>query len=511
MAVEFQSFPANWRQPLYWVEIDPSKAGLPVQNPIALVVGQAGTISLPAALNIPIIVGSNEDATKFFGAGSQLEAMFRAFFANNWATLVYGLPVAEPAGGTAASGAITVTAPPTAAGVLDLYIAGQQCPVSLIATDTTSTAATAIAAAINNMISLPVTAVAASAVITLTCRWKGITGNDIDVRDSYLGKYGGQQLPPGFAVTYPAGNKLSAGAGVPTWTTAMANLGDEEYEYVALAHTDTGTFTIWDTEYGFGDSGRWGWMRQQFGSVFTAYRDTFANLVTWGKTNNFATISVMDVEPDVPSPVWEMAAAYTSKAARSLMNDPARPLQTLELNGILPAPRHKRFSVAQLNNLSYAGIATQRVDANSILMICRESTMYQKNIYGIPDDAYELTTTLHTLAKIIRNQRQAITSKFPRHKLADDGTRSGVGQAIITPSLMRGELIAQYAVDMANGLVENLRDFKTNLVVERDPNNPNRMNTIYPPDLVNQLRVFAVLAQFRLQYNRGIDQVIAAA
>jgi hypothetical protein len=36
------------------------------------------------------------------------------------------------------------------------------------------------------------------------------------------------------------------------------------------------------------------------------------------------------------------------------------------------------------------------------------------------------------------------------------------------------------------------------------------VNVLYPPDLVNQLRVFAVLAQFRLQYNRGVDSVIGA-
>jgi len=31
------------------------------------------------------------------------------------------------------------------------------------------------------------------------------------------------------------------------------------------------------------------------------------------------------------------------------------------------------------------------------------------------------------------------------------------------------------------------------------------VNVLYPPDLVNQLRIFAVLAQFRLQFDRGID------
>ena len=240
------------------------------------------------------------------------------------------------------------------------------------------------------------------------------------------------------------------------------------------------------------------------------YRDTYANLIIWGENNNSAVISVMAMEPDIPMPSWEVAAAYTSKGARSYMNDPARPLQTLELNGVLPPPKHKRFLLSQLNNLSYSGMATQRVDANNNLMIARESMMYQRNVYGIPDDAFELGTTLHTLAKLFRNQRQAITSKYPRHKLADDGTRYGVGQAIVTPSVIRAELVAEYAVDEYNGLVENLNAYKQNLIVERDPNNPNRVNVIYPPDLVNQMRIFAVLAQFRLQYNRGVDTVIAA-
>jgi hypothetical protein len=31
---------------------------------------------------------------------------------------------------------------------------------------------------------------------------------------------------------------------------------------------------------------------------------------------------------------------------------------------------------------------------------------------------------------------------------------------------------------------------------------------LYPPDLINQLRIFAVLAQFRLQYDRGVDTAI---
>ncbi|MNE96793.1 hypothetical protein D3C80_1950400 [compost metagenome] len=50
------------------------------------------------------------------------------------------------------------------------------------------------------------------------------------------------------------------------------------------------------------------------------------------------------------------------------------------------------------------------------------------------------------------------------------------------------------------GIVENAEAFAANLIVERSSTNPNRLNVLYPPDLVNQLRIFALQYQFRLQY-----------
>jgi phage tail sheath gpL-like len=160
----------------------------------------------------------------------------------------------------------------------------------------------------------------------------------------------------------------------------------------------------------------------------------------------------------------------------------------------------------ELNAMATSGLAIQKCWAGSgFPQIAREQTTYQLNLYGYGDDAWELVTTLHTLAKLIRNQRHAITSKYPRHKLANDGTRFGPGQAIVTPGVIKAELIGQYRIEEYNGLVEDARNFKRHLIVERDPNNPNRLNTLWPPDLINQLRIFGVLAQFRLQYDRGID------
>ena len=518
MPISFSQIPSNIKIPLYYVEVDPSMAGLPALLLPALLVGTmlASTAGAAGQPNVPTPIGSQAQADAAYGQGSELSLMFKSYFANNFGNVVYGLGVAEPTAGTAATGTITVTTPPTEAGEIALYIGGEKVAVDVAASDTTNNVATAIADAINAMDDLPVAAVAATGTVTLTCNWKGVTGNDILVSLNYFGGIGGEMTPPGLVLTLPTGGtntpgSLSGGAGVPVFTTAISNLGEQVFEYVALPYTDSTSLLAWEDEYGFEDTGRWGYLRQLYGHIFSAKRDTYPNLIAWGETQNNGVTSVMAVETASPSPIYEWTAAYTAKAQRALINDPARPLQTLSLAGIRLAPLHTRWDAVELQGLASNGLATQKPGSNNLPMISRESTTYQLNLYGTPDTAYELVTTLATLAHLIRTQKQAITSKFPRMKLANDGTRFGPGQAIVTPAMIKAELISEYATDQFNGLVENTSAFVQNLLVERDDTDPNRVNVLYPPDLINQLRVFAVLAQFRLQYNAAIDASAAGA
>lgn len=522
MPVSFSNIPANWRQPLYWVEVDPSMAGYPYYRQPALLVGAINTDPLvttgtppityttpTAQVDVPIPVGSQAQADALFGKGSHLANMFRVFFANNTSQEVWGLPV-DIASGAAAEHTITLAGTTYVAGTLHLYVGSQHVPISIDSGDTPTTAAATAVSAINANMDLPVIAAAAAGVITLTVKWNGVDGNDLLLGCNYAGAVGGEILPGG--MDPPVFANSTPGTGVPDFSNAIAALGETPAEYVALPYTDAQSLLDWDDEFNFADSGRWGWMRQLYGHIFSAHRGAsgtsgYSDLVAFGATQNKATLSVLGIEKLAPSPVWEWTAAYCGKAGRALINDPARPLQTLQLQGCLPALGQDRFNLQELNVLAGSGIATQRTLTGNIPMIARETTTYQLNLYGHSDDAYELVTTLSTLSRLIRNQRYVVTTKFPRHKLADDGTRFGAGQAIVTPNSIKAELIAQYRLDEFNGLVENADAFINALVVERDSLDPNRVNVLYPPDLINQLRVFAVLAQFRLQYDRGLGDI----
>jgi phage tail sheath gpL-like len=457
--------------------------------------------------NVPIYVADKADAQAFFGAGSMLERMANAFFNNNFAARLVFLPLLDPSAGVAASGSITCSAPPNGSGIVTLYIAGQRVQVGVTGTETAANMATNLAAAINAIPTMVVTAAVDgtnTAKVNITCKWKGATGNDISFIFNYGGSLAGEAFPSGIAYTVVA---MASGAGAPSDVAAIAAMGDDEYDYCCVPYTDSVTLGDFETEFGFGDTGRWGWMRQLYGSIFTARRDTYANLMTWGATGNSPVSSVMAVEPGSPSPVWEWAAAYTAQAARAFLNDPARPLQTLEFTGILPAPKGARFNKTQLNNMASTGLAVQQTSPDGPPMIMVEASRYQKNVYGQGDTAYFVITTLHTLAAIYRRLLQSITSKYPRHKLANDGTRFGPGQAIVTPNVIRAELVAQYREMEYDGLVENPAAFASHLIVERDDNNPNRCNVLYPADIVNQLRTLAILSQFRLQFST-LDQTV---
>ena len=60
MPVSFNSIPANWRMPLYWVEVDPSMAGYPRSRLTSLLFGLM-TSEGTAVPNVPIPVPSQAD------------------------------------------------------------------------------------------------------------------------------------------------------------------------------------------------------------------------------------------------------------------------------------------------------------------------------------------------------------------------------------------------------------------------------------------------------------------
>lgn len=494
MTVSFNTIPANVRVPLFYAEVDNSQAGYFSQALRTLIIGQKLAAGVAVA-DTPILVSRSDEAKTQFGIGSMLARMHEVYRANDSFGEVWCLPLSDNGAGVAASGTLTVTGPATAAGTINLWVGAQRVQVAVAASDSANTIAAAIDAAINADTTLPVTSSVATNVVTVTARHKGTLGNAIKLQLNYRGYAGGESTPTGVAVAIVA---MSGGTADPTLTTALAAMGDEEYDFIIMPYTDSTSLDALETVMD-DNTGRWAYNRQIYGHVYTAKADSFANLVTLGGLRNDQHASIAGYETGVPNTPWEYAAAYGARNAVFIAADPARPTQTGELVGILPAPAGSRFIMTERQTLLGSGIATSYVGGGAV-RVERAITTYQKNLWDQADPSYLDSETMHTLAYVLRRLRYNVTQKYPRHKLANDGARFGAGQAIVTPSVVRGEILSEYAALEEMGIVENAKAFAANLIVERDANDPNRLNVLYPPDLVNQLRVFAVLAQFRLQY-----------
>lgn len=488
MSVSFNSIPSNIRVPLVYIEFDNTRAvkGSPQIMHKILVLGQR-LASGSVAAGVPTQITSEAQAEQAFGRGSMLSAMFKALKAANRYTETWVIALDDNAAGVLASGTLTFTGSPTEAGTFNLYIGGQRVQAAIASAATPTEVATAVAAAINAATDLPVTAISALGVVTITARHKGESGNGIDLRLNY---YTGEKMPLGLAVAIVA---MAGGTANPNISAAIAAMGSEWYNTIIMPYTDAANLVLLEAEL---DS-RWGPTKMIDGIAYTAFRGTHSATGTFGTGRNNKLVSCMGTSI-APQPPYIWAAVYGAIAAASLSIDPARPLQTLPLPGIMPPAITARWTLEERNLLLFDGIATSSVDSGGHVLIEREITMYQKNAFGVMDPSYLDVTTPATLSYIRYATRARITQKFPRYKLANDGTRFGPGQAIVTPSRIRDELIALMREMELAGLVENVEQYKKDLIVERDANDQNRVNVLAPPDLVNQFRIYAEQTQFIL-------------
>lgn len=335
---------------------------------------------------------------------------------------------------------------------------------------------------------LAVHASVATATVTVHANNAGAVGNELDIRENY--QPDSEATPAGvtLAITQP-----SAGATNPSLTALISAMGDTWYHLLAHPFTDATSLTSLETEL----ADRFGPMRMIDGHAFTAKDDTLAAVGTLGDTRNSKHSSIIRTN-DSPTPPGEYAAHVAAVAAYHLQIDPARPLQTLPLPFVKAPAEADRDTLEERNLLLYDGISTTKVGGGDLVQIERLITTSQTNAAGSPDTAYLSVETMFTLMFLRYSFRNRWATRYPRHKLANDGTRVAAGQAIMTPALARAECVAWFKDMMDLGLVEGLEQFKADLVVERNALNPNRLDITLPPDLINQLIVTAAQIQFRV-------------
>lgn len=488
------NIPDDFRVPLVIIDIDNSQAldSAPAQSRKIIVIGQQSATGSAAVLTSNRIT-SDGSAEQLYGKGSMLAEMVKTLRKGNSYTELWAMGMADIAAGNAAKAELAITGPATDAGTLALLVNGVSVQVGVAADDTADTIATAIIAAVNKLPATQVTAAlkeSSTSVVTLTANWKGTTGNGMDARLNY---YPGEQSPAGVKVTITG---FKGGTGTPDISAVVAALGDDWYTDIVFPYNDTQSLNTIRDEL----LERWGPLKMIEAQLWTAFRGTHAESGTFGETRNDWLISCIGTNL-APQPYWLWAASYGGIASYYLANDPARPLQTLVLTGILAPAKDIRWDMPERNLLLKDGIATHYVDAGGNVCIEREITMYRVNQFGDPDTSYLDVQSPATLGRIRYVIKNRFSNRYPRHKLAGDDVLDLLdpGQPVMTPKIARGELLDIALSELIPaGLVEDFEDYKDTLDVYLDGTDKNRLNFICHPNLVNQLRVMAGLIQFKL-------------
>lgn len=493
MAVQFNRIPqSGLRTPGYYGEINGAQTPY-VSLQRLLLLGQK-LADGSAASGVPVQVIGDPDG--LFGKNSMMADEVKFARKNAPFQEIWALPMDDLAGGvkrvvtgTVAGGALPVEN----AASFSFWIGDVRIRTSVYTTDTATTLAARIAAAINAADRCPFTATSALGVITITARHKGTAPNSVVFDFDYYNDEGP------LAATLLSFANTTPGSGDPDFTDALDDLADEPFRWIVGPYVDSTNLPAIQTFLN-DVSGRWSPIQQNYGQYVgidagsISAQQTLAALYNEPTTASFGTYKCA-------SPSWVIAGALGGRIAAHLSDAPelSRPLQTLELIGCLPPKLPAdRPNITTRNTLYFAGVGSYRVQGRT-MQIDRVVTHYRANPWGVADAVW---LDLETRAQAMWSAdglRAAVLGQYGRAALMDDNPDNLPGVA--TPRDIRNVLIHEYKRQHSLGVVEHPELFSEALVVERSQQDATRVDCYIPEDVANQLRIVATNITIFLQRN----------
>lgn len=467
--ISFDSIPSTIRKPGKYAEFNTALAvrTLPANRQRVLIIGQR-TASGTVAEKIVKQVYSDKEAETCFGAGSQAHLMARAAITANPYLDLSVVALNDAGAGVAAAGTLTITGPASSAGTLTAYIGSQKVEVAIAKDDTATVIGDALVAKIAAKPDLPVTAANALGTVTITAKNKGLCGNQIGLAYDLAGA-------AGVAVAVVA---MAGGATNPGIQDALTAVFAEQYHLVVTPFNNQTDLVTLKTHL---DSVS-GALEKRPATAFYGFTDALASATTLGGQVNhgrtggpYLRYTAATKRRSLPS---EIAAAFA--AVKAGVEDPAQPLNGLELPGIAVPDIADRLSRTEQETCLYNGVLPLEVGLGEKVRIVRAISTYVKDAQGVDDISLLDLTTIWTLDYASKAFTDRISLRFPRSK-----------KTVRVKSSVKSELldVAYKLQDLE--IIENVDENKNGFLVEDDLQDPNRLNARIPVDVVNGLHVYA--------------------
>lgn len=445
------------------------------QQPHRVVVIGTRLASGSVPQNEPRRVNAPTEADSFFGQGSMVASMAKAFIAQNSKLELWAVGIDELLAGTAAAGSIEISGTSTAAGELVLLIAGVRVRVVVPNGTAGGTVVDDVVAKMADIPTLPVSGADGVTEVTLTVKWKGTSGNYVDVRLDPDAK-----VPAGLTVTI---TEPTGGASDPEIDAALSALGNTQYNTVAIGYVDTVNLGHMDDFL----RPRWGELVKTEGHGFAASTGSYGDLTTLAGSLNSEFTTV--VAPGAsPTPPWIWAAAVAGVDARETVRDVNAGREGQVIEGVRPADVKDEFSFDELDTLIANGISTVKADANGRAEVISLVTTYTTDSDGFSDESYRLVTTMRSLSRL-RFDLTVLRSRYKGFKVSKDPTQGNIANVLTAPKL-RNALLNQYDKWLKAGICQLIDNFESNLIVEVDPGGADLVAFI-PVELVYPLETIS--------------------
>ncbi|MBS7586406.1 phage tail sheath subtilisin-like domain-containing protein [Ancylobacter defluvii] len=429
-----------------------------------------------------------EEGIAYCGAGSVGADMVKAYKAANRTTEVFLTALADAGAGVAATGTLTFVGVPTTGGALALYVEETRIPLALTAGQTVAAMATAAAAAINALTDLPVTALAAAGVVTLTARHKGEVGNGISLA---VARTIGDTIPAGTTVTVVA---MAGGATNPDVQTVLDAIANEWFTDIVFPWDDATNLGKIAADF----AERYKAMGRKDAHAYIGSKGIYSDLVTKGAITNSPFISIIGAKGS-PSAPWKWAASLAGVAAFQLANDPARQLRSLVLTGIVAPDSKDCFIDSEQNLLLKKGISTFNRVSGGTVTIDRVVTTYKVSNLNVADTAWMDIMVPKTASRIRYDWSAYFTLTYPRAKLAKDNSLAAEhADAVVTPKRALGSWAARCTLYERRGWIEQSSETVSRSVFECDDSNKNRLNSRLRIIIIGNMMVLAGSLEFEV-------------
>ena len=403
-------------------------------------------------------------------------------------------PLVDDGSGVAATGDITPAGTQTEAAAYRVRIGGEESNQFVIsAGDSVATVVTAMTAAVNANLNMPVIAADNTTDMTLTSKWKGESANLMTA--SIIGS---TTAGTTFGIT-----QLNGGLVNPDVDAALAQVGDV-WETMMLSCLNTADTTTLDKFQTFGE-GRWGALTRKPLVVFTGTITTDVDdAIVIPESRKTDRVNSQLAAPGSDELTFVVAARQLARIVKVANNNPPQDYGSQDASGLEPGADGVQWNYAERDQAVKGGSSTIEVK-DGVINVSDVVTYYHPT--GDPVPAYRFVVDIVKLQNILFNLDLIFaTTEWDGAPLIPDDQPT-TNRSAKKPKTAVTAVSSMLDSLGLNAIISDPETAKANTFAEIDSGNPKRLNVTTTVQLAGNANIISVDLNFGFFF--GTSTVVA--